>query len=85
MNKSVITEVFCEFRENIRLTEQGRKLMKNIDTAYCDLEKRLTDEQLKLFGAFEDAMHQQHSDELETYFINGFRLGLLIGIECMDG
>lgn len=85
MNKSVITEVFCEFRENIRLTEQGRKLLKQVSDAYNELSKRLSPEQFQLYNKLDDAIEEEHSEELDNYFTEGFRLGLLIGIECMDG
>lgn len=87
MNKSIIKQIFNGFKgtaEQMRLTEQERILARDVSDAYDELKQRLTPEQLKFLNAFENAIEEEHIEELDHFYVEGFKLGLLIGIECMD-
>lgn len=87
MKKSVIKEVFNGFRgtaELMAMTEEEHKLLSVASDTYDEFLKELTPKQKELHDKFIDARESASCEELDNYYVEGFKLGLLIGIECMD-
>lgn len=87
MKKSAIKAVFHGERGNDQLmamTEEEHKLACIVSDTYDELAKNLTPEQLKLHKSFEDARDDEFIEEIDNHYVEGFKLGLLIGIECME-
>lgn len=64
--------------------EDKENFMGIVCEAYEELEKKLSPELFKLHEKFADALEGQLVKEIDFYFVEGFKLGLLIGIECME-
>ena len=87
MKKSVIRDIFKGFRGHIETMPKPEKDDANEKIScdiYDELKEKLTSEQLKLHQKFVDSIDFSWSEEVDFYFVQGFKLGLLIGIECME-
>ena len=87
MQRSIIREIFNGnrgSREIMEMTNEQRELMSKVAESYSKLIKRLDPRQQKLHKEFIDAREEAFCDESDSIFIEGFKIGLLIGIECMD-
>lgn len=58
---------------------------KEIDALFEKLRTTLTKEQLKLFDRYVLLSNQSHLKAEEARYTQGFKTGLLIGVECIDG
>ena len=51
---------------------------------YDELKEKLSPELWELHRKFVDLVEGNCSEEADFYFVEGFKLGLLIGIECAE-
>ena len=87
MKKSVILDIFNGFRGHRETMNNMQKNKENAEiscSTYDELEQKLSPELFKLHQKLIDALELNWSDEVDFYFVQGFKLGLLIGIECME-
>ncbi len=87
MKKSIIKEVFYGNRgssDSMRATDKELELIKNVLKAYEAMSKTFTNEQKQLYEKFIDAKETAFCEEAENYYVEGFKLGLLMGIECTE-
>ena len=80
-----IDEFFCELQQAIDLPDKARK--KERDTAINiedELRSKLSPELFELFKKHSNALTGELCDETDGYFREGFKLGLLLGVECAD-
>ena len=86
--KSAILDIFNGFRghrETMSFPKDFvRKNMGLVCDTYDELKEKISPELLELHQKFVDALEKNWSEELDFYFIEGFKLGLHIGIECME-
>lgn len=64
--------------------DQIKKNLNIVCAAYDELKEKLSPELLNLHQKLVDALEGNWSSELDFYFVEGFKLGLQIGIECME-
>ena len=89
MKKSVIKDIFNGFRghyETLRMTrtEEYQKNTEIASDAYEELKKKLSPELFELHERLTEVSEKNACNELDFHFVEGFKLGLLIGIECME-
>lgn len=88
MKKSVIKDIFNGYRgcrDTMNMPKDFvKKNMGIVCDTYDELKEMLSPEVLILHQKFVDALEGNWSEELDFYFAEGFKLGLLIGIECID-
>lgn len=89
MKKSTILEVFQRDRgmsPNIPMSDEYFKLIAKV----CDLEKEFMKkieaepDLTKQLHELENAIDAASSVEIDNYFVEGFKIGLLIGIEASE-
>ncbi len=83
MKNSVIQE-FRTFRETLRKSNFNEKNHNLICQLYDKLKKQLSKEQLEIHERLIGAIEKNFCDEVDFYFAKGFKLGLLIGVECFE-
>ncbi len=87
MKKSVIKDIFYGERGYRELIKPPRRNADNLDRI-CQLEDKLknelTPQQFVLHEKFIKAIEENCCNEVDYYFVEGFKLGLLIGIETME-
>lgn len=89
MKKSVIIDVLNGVKGNRESTRiKTSKEYENNLTIICDtyeeLKKQLPPQLFQLHQKFVDALENNFCEEIDLYFVEAFKLGLLIGIESMD-
>lgn len=87
MKKSVIKDIFHGFRghiDTINIPKEDKVKSGIICNTYDELEEKLSPEHLKLHRKLIDALENDWAVDVDCYFAEGFKLGLLIGIECME-
>ncbi len=87
MKKSMIREIFFGRRgnaNNFNLTERESELLDIEGKIAEDLEEKLTPEQWELHEKFANAIRNELCEEITQHYIEGFKVGLLLGIECME-
>ena len=85
MNKSAIKDIFHGFKghmETMKIPESSRNNLTSVCNFYDELKGKLSPELLKLHQKFVDALENNWSEAVDFYFVEGFKLGLLIGVEC---
>lgn len=85
--KSVISDIFNGVRghrETMTIPKEERKHIGMVCDIYDELKVKLSPELLNLHQKFVDALEGNWSEEVDFYFVEGFKLGLLIGIESME-
>ncbi len=87
MKKSVIKDIFYGKKGYREVIQPPQKDMENLELI-CELEDKIkskfSPEQLDLHNKFVDAIEKNCCDEVDFYFVEGFKLGLLVGIEAME-
>lgn len=86
--KSAIKDIFHGFRGHMDTMQMpkehfevtGKKLCKISD----EVKEKFSPESLKLHQKFVDMLQESNLEEIEFYFAEGFKLGLLIGLECIE-
>ena len=87
MRKSIITDIFNGKKGNHETMELSKKLKDNLSEVadgYEKLKSRFNPEQMSFIEEFLDVYDNNSYDEIEYYFTQGFKLGLLIGVECFE-
>lgn len=88
MKKSAILDIFNGFRGHRDTINMPKEIIKKNMGKVCDtyeeLKEKFSPEMLNLHQKFVDALEDNWSFELDFYFVEGFKLGLLIGIECIS-
>jgi len=87
MKKSVIKQMLNGERGHCELIKNSEKyyellgeVIKNDDI----LRKKLTGEFLILYDKFKDAIEHAHCEEIDAYYIEGFKFGFLFGLEIAE-
>ena len=87
MKKSVILDIFNGRRghfEQFGKTDGDEKNAAALSDAYDELKAKVSPEQFAVFEKFENAIHKDSIEEVDFYYKEGFKLGLQLGIECME-
>ncbi len=87
MNKSMIKELFYGkrgFYENIRLGKEYRKIIDKIIKLEEVITKNFDEEQKKAYFDYCVLQGGLESESGEAHYIEGFKIGLRLGIECME-
>ena len=84
MKNSAIRNAFYEMGQALRMNDKERGLWGAVAETYDAFEICLTPEQKELHDRFITAHESASAEEAFVQFSEGFKLGLLTGIECMD-
>ena len=87
MKKSIIRDILYGLRgnaDNMRFFDGEKELLKNLINIQNDIESKLSPEYKKELTALLDAVAAYNSAENDSCFVEGFKLGLRIGVECTD-
>jgi hypothetical protein len=87
MKKSVILDIFNGNRghiETMKMPKDNSEKGDKLCNTYDELKEKLSPETYKLHEKFVDELSRDYNNEVDFYFAEGFKLGLLIGIECME-
>lgn len=87
MKKSIIKDIFYGERghnETIKESKEYWDTMNRAAKISEELMEGLTEKQKDLLGKLQFAEMGLESEAAITYFTEGFKIGLLIGVECMD-
>ena len=88
MKKSVIKALLEEYKDNLKSSElMSKEYKENMKTAcgiYDELQEKLSPELFELYERYTDASDDSWMDEIDFFFVEGFKLGLRVGIECID-
>ncbi len=79
MKRSVIKDIFSGGK--IPLTETNKENLKELAEGYDRLRNRFNAKQMKLIDKFLSVYDKNYCDEVDLYFTEGFKLGLLIVVE----
>ncbi len=85
--KSIIKEIFYGNRGNveaIRMNDEYSKIADKIIDKYEELAKEMTDEQKVKFKEFCGLRDDMETETTDTHFIEGVKLGILLGIEACN-
>ncbi len=87
MKKSTILSVLHDdlnIHERLFVPLKQSKTKQAADKVYEKLEKVLPQELFDLLEDFIEKDSEVQYEEIERYFLEGFKIGLRIGVECMD-
>lgn len=87
MKKSIIEEIFHGERghyETIKESDEYWGLMDRAEEINKKLEGSFNEEQKELFNKLEIILTKLNNESILTHFTEGFKLGLALGIECME-
>ncbi|MBR7099954.1 MAG: hypothetical protein IKC91_02235 [Clostridia bacterium] len=85
MKNSIILQIFRGERGRYDMSPFiDREYRKQADEIYEKLEKKLSKEDFNLFNDFIDKDGFARCEEMDGYFLEGVKIGLRMGIECMD-
>ena len=86
MKKSAILGIFNGARGHIESMPRPKphKNGETVCAAHDELKEKLNPELFALHEKLFDALESDYNDEIDFYFVEGFKLGLLIGIECVE-
>lgn len=87
MKKSAITDIYFGDNptyETIYSGDEYWKLLHEVADKYELLEKQLNKEQILMLREIADLDGEQQAEVKRAGFVAGFKLGLLVGIECLD-
>ena len=84
--KSAVKDIFYGIKghmETIHLPKEHFVIEgETLSKTYDELHEKLSPDLLKLHQKFVDALEENYSEEVDFFYVEGFKLGLLIGIEC---
>ena len=85
--KTAIAQMFYDargFSQNLKLSIESRDKSDVVDEKYHKLQDKLSgqEEIWKLFKDFENALLNLLSEESADYYAEGFKFGLLLGVEA---
>lgn len=87
--KSAIEQMCSGLRgtyESVQPTDKQSEIMSKV----CETDNKLTEllkddkEATELFNQFKDAIDEANSEECETFYKEGFRFGVLMGIDILN-
>ncbi len=88
MKNSVIKSIFNGVKGNRQamvLPKANKDNLRKVSDAYDKLiGGRFNSKQKKEIDKFLQIHDKSYCDEIDLYFVEGFKLGLLIGIECLE-
>ncbi len=87
MKKSVISDIFYGVKgsqETMRMPQEHKERLRKVHEGYEQLKKQLSAADFSLHEQFVQAMEASFCEEIEFYFVEGFKLGLRIGMECAE-
>ena len=87
MKKSAIIDIFHGSKghiESMPVPKNIKQSMETVCSAFDELKEKLSTEIFELHQKFVDALENSWADEVDFYFAGGFKLGLLVGIECAE-
>lgn len=87
MKKSVIQDIFNGVKghhETMVFKNPNKDNLKEVAEGYDKLKKRFSSKQIKDIDKFLQIYEKNLCDEITFYFTEGFKLGLLIAVECFD-
>ncbi len=87
MKKSVITDIFNGKRDFAAMrckSEESEAAERKICAAHDALMKKLSPEQMALHEELVFSLEGAHIEEVDFFFAEGFKLGLLVGIEAAE-
>lgn len=87
MNISIVKEIFYGNKghyETIKESKEYWRIMDEAATLSASLEESLSEKQKEIFKKLTFANMGLEAEAALSYFTEGFKLGLLIGIECVD-
>lgn len=87
MKNSVIEGIFNGVKgchETMALKKINKENLKEISEGYDTLKKHFNANQIKDIDKFLQVYEKSLGDEITFYFTEGFKLGLLIAVECFE-
>ncbi len=87
MSRSVIKDIFNGFtgnQEAMPLKKENKENLKRVSDCYDELKESFSVKQINLIEKFLSAYDKNCCDEVDFYFVEGFKLGLRIGFECFE-
>ena len=87
--KSAIEQMCSGLRgtyESVQPTDKQSEIMSKVCEADTKLTEMLKDdkEATELFNQFKEAIDEANSEECETFYKEGFRFGILMGIDIVN-
>ncbi len=85
MKNSVIIDILNGVkgnRQTMVLSKTNKDNLKKISDGYDKLKSRLNSKQMKLLEKFLDVYDNNYLEEIDFYYLEGFKLGLLLAVEC---
>ncbi len=86
MKESEILRIFRngeDMHERLFVPLEKSKIKREADEVYNKLEETLSKEQFDLFNDFIDKGYDIKYEDVEKYFMEGFKIGLRIAVECL--
>lgn len=86
--KSIIEEIFNGNRgtfENLKLSENHKKLLDGYCAAMEKLNQSLSDEQKEELNNIDGLLCRMLDDNTIEIYTEGFKIGLLVGLEVFGG
>ena len=68
----------------MKMQKENKENIDKVSNIYDELVKKLSTELLKLHQEYINALEGEWCEEIDFYYVQGFKLGLLIGIECTE-
>lgn len=87
MKNSIIEDIYFGRRGSdvvLKTTEKTKKLMNEAIEYEDSFKKVLSAEQLSLFERYISSVIDLKVEELCVHYTEGFKLGLLVGIQCAE-
>lgn len=70
--------------DTMTMPEDKMKVLDKISKTYEELQNKLSPDLFELLQKHISAQEESWCNEIDFYFVEGFKLGLQIGVECMD-
>jgi hypothetical protein len=88
MKKSIINQIFNGQRGSSESfgvkSEQWEKATEAVIKFMEQMKKEFSPEHYALFQKFEDTFGILRYEECDAHYVEGFRIGVLVGIECAE-
>ena len=87
MSYSIIREIFCGRRgthESVKISDEYLKEANKSNEAYDKLEKTLNEEQKELLKDYYDSLAKSEMETAFLFYAEGYKVGLLTGVESMQ-
>lgn len=87
MKNSIIKDILNGVKgnkETMVSTKIGSENLKSVSKAYDKLKENFNSQQISLIEQFLSVYDKSFYDELDFYFVEGFKLGLHIAVECFQ-